>query len=783
MVSEQLELIIRTTGASSAAQQINSIGSQARATNQQIISLNSSFRLMRETLVALSFIRVFEGIAKGISEVQSMNNQLLQISKTAADVPKAFALFSNIATATHAPLAAVVNLGTQIARSSASYKMGAKDIGESVQTIFNSFRLAGSDPNTISNVTKDLKEIFSINMLQGRQARAVVLQDQVLALELAKNIHSTGVNAAVVNKELDDIRKKGGLPDIYGEAMKHKGAFTGGDVLRGTQGAGFEDIQKKVAGLPVTLGQSFTDMSNAWLVFLNNLNNTGAFQGVVNFVGYLSANLPQIALAITTAGLAWASWTIIGAISASVYALSGAFMVATRAVSSFFAISKLMAGFYVGALVGIGVIIALIFGAKLNEAAQKMGGWGELVIRILATLGAEFQTVFGNLGTTFMAVFVGISNAAITAFQATLNFMIRGINDVTGVLNHALPKGMQIGQIGQQNFQQIANPYAGVLAKSFDQNLTSNYKMLEGAFGKKKEVGLPTLNQPSPTGDSATQVAAASVNKQTEALQALENMLSKFGGPAAKYTDDIDKMTSKIKELTTATVNAATGKVTPATLTNAQVAGAFDKAGYKDYNATTHESATFNNQVAESVMGLTKHLADLSSAQALVNKYLADGGTEAAAAKEWLEKLTIQNTEYTLSLDKSLAGVIKLAQYKFNQTKDKPEDIQGAIATKALGIDQASDISTYNIQLQTLNAMQASGAITANAYNKSIQDIQKSFLDEPLQPLAEHWVGDSQLVLQAVEPAVACEDLSQDQQRPGIAEDIERSRHGAQFLG
>lgn len=713
MVTETLELVIKLTGASAANAGINSMSSSAKAATSSIDTLNASLAFMRKTLVALSFLRVFEFIGEGISQAQQMNNQLQQIARTAADVPKAFAMFADIALKTHAPVEAVVGLGVQIARSSASYKMSAQEIADATQTIFNTFRLSGSDPTTIKNVTKDLKEIFSLGVVQGRQFRAVILQDQSEALLLAKYIHATGADAAGVNKELDAIRAKGQLPDIYETAMKHKGAFTGADVLRANIAAKPE-IDAKAAQTVTTLGQAFTDFYTKWLSFLNTLADSGVFTPIVNLVEYLANNLPTIAVMLLAIGSAIASLYVISTV--------------TTLFQKFFALITSEEGILVLPLLLFGVVIASIFGPQLAKAADQMGGWTELIIRILATTVAIFQALFGNLGATVMNAFVVIGNGIAAMFEWVLNKIILGINFVSTKLNTVLPSGLQIGQIDQQNVGRFDNPYAKTLQESFQSHVVQNYSVLEKAFGNKKAAGAPQFRLPAPpaTGDPAGTKDRA--EKARAALQDLENMLAQFAGPAVKFQNDISKMTTEILKFTTATKDAK-GHVIPALLTETQVSLAFAAAGFKDYNATTHQSASYNDALARSVMGLKNTDLDLAHATDMANAALAIHAVTAAEAAEYIDKARKANELYNLSLDHSIAGGIKLAQFKFSEAHDTPDKIAESTTTKALGFDKAGNLADYNIQLSVLNQLVAAGTISNEAYYKSLQDIQRTFLD------------------------------------------------------
>lgn len=692
MVSETLELIIRTSGTSSAASQITSISSSARSATASVNSLNASLAFMRKTLVALSFIRVFEGVAESISKTQQINNQLIQISKNAADVPKAFAMFSQIAIATHAPLDAVVGLGVQIARSSASYKMSAKDIGAAVQTIFNTFRLSGSDPTTIKNVTKDLKEIFSLGTVQGRQFRAVILQDQAEALVLAKYIQSTGANAATVNKQLAAARQGGKLPDIYEFAMKNKGAFTGGDVLRANIAA-TQDIQNKVAKLPVTLGQAFTDLQTKWLGFLNTLNNSGAFQPIVNFVEFLANNLPTIAEFALAAGAAFASWAIITRIAPVI-----SFMLTPI-------------GAVTAALVGLGLVIAALFGEKLNAAAQSVGGWGEYLIRIMAQTAAIIQTIFQNLWAT-------IANA----FLVVINGAIAGINFLSAKLDTILPKTAQLGQIAQ-----VANPYAAQLQGAFRKNLATDYSALEGAF-KPKNPGAPSnFVPPAPPADQ-TEVTKDRAAKMREALQGLEDAVSKFAGPAVKLQDDLDKMSTKIKDLTTATHNAK-GEVVPALLSMSQVMDVFTKAGFKG-NTFQDQFKQYTQATERSLLGLKNTSLEFSQTQELVNKALKDGAIDQAQANKLIDDAKKKRDLYNLSLLDTVDAAVATAKLKVDQGDHAARSKAGAeaVATSALQAMNKTDVDTYNKSLQALQKLYKDDDISADVFAQELLKLQEGML-------------------------------------------------------
>src|SRR5207247_3955754 len=57
--------------------------------------------------------------------------------------------------------------------------------------------------------------------------------------------------------------------------------------------------------------------------------------------------------------------------------------------------------------------------------------------------------------------------------------------------------------------------------------------------------------------------------------------------------------------------------------------------------------------------------------------------------------------------------------------------------------------------------------------------LQDSFLDEPVEPIGEDVAGDAEALLELLEAAQAQEAVADDQERPALADDLERAGDGA----
>src|SRR5574337_1585885 len=75
MVTETLELVVTTRGARAAGSSLSNIGTQAAGAAKNISAMRESLAFMRSTLVALSFLRAFEGVFEAVNQFQLMNNQ------------------------------------------------------------------------------------------------------------------------------------------------------------------------------------------------------------------------------------------------------------------------------------------------------------------------------------------------------------------------------------------------------------------------------------------------------------------------------------------------------------------------------------------------------------------------------------------------------------------------------------------------------------------------------------------------------------------------------------
>lgn len=452
MVSETLELIIRTSGTSESAQSIRNIETSAANASRSVSSMAGTLSIMRSALVALSFARVFEGVAAGITQMQEVNNLLSTITRGTKEQYLLFQRLADAATAVRAPVEAFAQLFTNLTRSSAGYKLSTDEAIKATQTFFATFAISGLDNQSIRNLSRDMKEVFNQGVVQGRIFRSIVMQDQQEALILSKYIVATGTNAAKVNKELAAMRAKGQQPNPYELVVsgQARGAFTATDIVNANLKA-YNETMGLLAGTTVTFSQAMTILNNDWLKFLSYLqNSSGMFNVFTNWLVKLGDYIPEIALFVAAIGgmlvinLVATAFTRFGSVVAGIF---GFILTPARvAVQLFMQLAGSVERFG-GAVVGVagGAVRGLMSGVTMM--AKVLTGSFSEAATALTTIGRSAVTV----GSTLLNVGVGVASALVTAVPlatvlvAAWMTVKKTINDLTPAFNGVIAKAKQLG--------------------------------------------------------------------------------------------------------------------------------------------------------------------------------------------------------------------------------------------------------------------------------------------------------------------------------------------------
>lgn len=305
MATEVYEIRLVASGGSTVRSVFTNVKTGAVEANRSILDMTSSLRFMRNALVALSFLRVFEGLKEGITQAQSAVNLFVPVTKNMQQASAAFDHFLEIAQETRAPVDEIAKLASLLSRTIADSPDKLGQVDHIVRNIAESFSIAGANGQTVRNVTRDIIEMFSGGNVIMRQFRAVLQQDRPLLDAISKSVQATGNGAAQFNEILAKAKASGSLSGgTLIEAIRAvPGALQGADVQRAlSKNTQIEDQFKNTM---VTLGQALTQLDNAWIGFLKHLNDaTNGLNFLASGVQALSRHIPLIvAMGVAMAAL------------------------------------------------------------------------------------------------------------------------------------------------------------------------------------------------------------------------------------------------------------------------------------------------------------------------------------------------------------------------------------------------------------------------------------------------------------------------------------------------
>lgn len=767
MATETLQLIISVSGGGNASSEITRIEQSARSASTSLQGLNRSMnlttdtlRFMRGALVAISFAKIFEEIGRGISTMQQIHNMLTQVTKSSQDNGLMFEKLGEAANKVRAPLEDFAKIFVNIERSSAAYKVSTNDIIKATQSMFASFSMSGLDESAIRNVSKDMREVFNLGIVQGRQFRAIVTQDQYEALLLSKYIVATGQNAAVVNKQLAEMRAHGQTPNIYEMSMTHKGAFTGADVLQANI-KGASQAMTDLGKTTMTVGQAVTYVQNKWLLFLNGLDqSTGIFAVLSGWIKTIGDYLPEILL-----------------FAAAV----GSLVVINFVTSAFLNFASLVGGalrFVLSPLIAIGeALILLPF--RIGAASTAISTLGGIMIAAFTApyraLVAMNEAVFGfvhyistaiQVGMAFGqsfggAVFSVIKNGVMMAAGAVANFAIglvsafaiaipiatvlvaawmtlkQVISDLTPTFQALIGRAKQLGLTAQdipliieQGFSDLFknwSQYEALFKALWDYVSLTFEDSLSKAFNWVIDTGIPNLmkavvafvwNTGVNIGNwirahmgmqgqgplQLMQIGGNNVTPERAALSTVQNLLSTIGNRILQDT------ASHKAAVANATANAGLGGpsgMEPDEKTAERIRKATE--AFRDYiaglapggavlKALASAQKEFDDAAAKGV-DVQKVLSQYGLTQADVMKQAA---REAAGLKTPMDDLTKMQANYAVLVAKGYMSQDEM-NLRFNDAVQKAVGLKGALAE----LTDTQNLLNYAVQHNAITQAQA----------------------------------------------------------------------------
>jgi tape measure domain-containing protein len=774
MATQTLQLVVQVNGASQAAASVKQIGDATAG-------VRDALAFMRNALVALSFARAFEGLLEAVSSFQQINNQLRVITSSTEEAAQAQNTVKQLSIETRQSYQETALVFASIARGTSSMGLNWGQITNLTKAFNESLAISGATTQQARNSMRDFIELLNLGVVQGRNFRALLMQDPALVNAVATTITATGVHAKEVNEQLDKIRgtgkniSGGGLFEL---SKSFPGAFTSGDMVKAIESQKLLAEQWK--NTKETVGQAIEILKTQFIDFVGRMAEwaTGA-TGVAQAINTIGDHLPQIlavvgaflALVALNAGLS-ALAGIFGTLVTVFSSLTSGFVALFNVARNFFLLITSEAGILVLPFLLLATVVGVVLYKAFNDLAQSMGGWGELALKIITIIGAEFVEAFEHPMTTFKA-FLGVVLEGINA-------MLSGISQM---LNYGIDIANKFNPFGQMSHVDLTfkNPLSDAMDKftsDVKTNANSGEAAIKSAYGKFTNFGAPGTGldmNGHPNVGSTSDVEAAKKNSAA-AESALDKLIAKYepaAAAASRYADNVKIFTNaekvginvsaelakwgltkeelmkreeraaigagnaetdytgRIKELNTALqagniTQAESNRLADEALVK-RMAARFDiSAGVtgaeaKERLLLTNEQAMAQTAVTKA-FGNTNALKEYEVAQVALNQAVKDGVVSQRDATKELETYQLN----VLKTRDDVQSGIDIAMIKFNQTMRD----QNTIAEKAVSsaLSEANANNTFAVSLDALNKLHDQGVISNEKYVQSVQDIELALL-------------------------------------------------------
>jgi|TARA_B100000073_G_C23741619_1_gene573885 tape measure domain-containing protein len=205
--------------------------------NKNVDQINNKLKTLRNTLVAAFGIRE---LVRASDQFTNLNNKLAALTGSTELAAQGFNHVLEISRAARADLESTGDLFAKITFATQEMGLSLDDVAKATQTVANTFAIAGADTIATANASRQLAQGLASGTLRGDELNSVMEQNEILAHLLAKGLGVT----------VGKLRDMGAAGQITAKKIM--------PILI----AEFENTNKTVAGMTITIGQSVTILRN-----------------------------------------------------------------------------------------------------------------------------------------------------------------------------------------------------------------------------------------------------------------------------------------------------------------------------------------------------------------------------------------------------------------------------------------------------------------------------------------------------------------------------------------
>lgn len=414
---------VRNTTRQSSNQVQGDLGKIGSSFNSTINPLNNFASAASKLTGILAGAFSVQKIVEYSDQYKQLEGRLSLVTSSTDDLVRTQQSLLDIAQRTRQPLSGVLNLYTRLAQAIPESQRGNYDL---------------------LGVTESINQALSITGEGSAQAASAILQ---FTQAVASGFQASSQE---INSLLDSAPRLAiALQRSFGDGSKSlkqlsaDGELSLDVILKSLAAVGYqgEEIREEFAKIPVTVGQAFTKLNNAFLVFIGGNSEVSRVTGLLsNAVSRLAENLDLAAKAIITVGTALlvsGLSSLLKYVAAQAVARREIAATAAAAAAQAAAFDKLSASLVTNARltaalakqqaaaagsVGASAIIVNRAGVAAAVTADRMG----LISRSIAGVGVAARGLVGFLGGP-VGAFVTLGAVAFT-FREQLLEAADGIN-------------------------------------------------------------------------------------------------------------------------------------------------------------------------------------------------------------------------------------------------------------------------------------------------------------------------------------------------------------------
>lgn len=366
MATARLDLVVGLQGSQNVQSGLQSIGKTADATRQALA-------FMRAALVTLATVEIITRFTELADKFTLMENRLrILTNATSGTVAtlRDFNLVSQgiiaISQQTGTSLDANALLFNRLARAVSSTGATYADVLIVTRAVAESVLISGANAVQAQQGMLQFAEGMGSGVLRGRQLRSVVQDFPALADAIASGFKGAGNGASLLGFALAN-------PNVLKTPLVMKAII---DSAKG--------INDQFKTTVFTIGQGFTQINNAVVVFLGNLLNTTSVGRVVSQV--LKSIADNIALVV-------AGFAALAAVFVFNILVAQLLLVWTRLVALVSVLTTVISLFTVFyAIIGSPVAFALL-GGYLSTNETQWSQWAAVIAAYIATVADDISNL------------------------------------------------------------------------------------------------------------------------------------------------------------------------------------------------------------------------------------------------------------------------------------------------------------------------------------------------------------------------------------------------------